>query len=471
MAFLDTFRRMTLPLVALSLAACPKAPEPAASQSTPPSAPTPTPTPKVTSAEPTRYDEIARHLDAGGDFFCILSTEATIRKVSTALDSLKSRFLARFKEDQRTDAGKQWDLVISLLRKGGAGDLGGIGFSSIAVEPGNYRYKVVLHHPEGKGTGAFWKMVTGSSNALSILPWLPEKTALVSSNDFSLQPFWELIKQELPPEYKKELDTLNEAFRSKANLDLDRLVGSLGPLYALVVTLDEQRTLTLPDNSTTIPYPSFALVIQISDPEVRTRIEQALAEIPGIADTDENGVSIKRLAIPLPEPLNRPAIGWKDNLFFVCSNEALVQEMAAVKAGKKPGLTANPEFQKIAAGLPKAAVHFSASSPGYTKALHASQKELLRFFPPSAFEKWTYSVAEHTSTGLVTMGQSPLSLADAALIFTAATLEQVATGTPKTEEAQEASTEAATETTEETSDRAGQVHKSNDSVGRIEKVE
>ena len=464
---------MTLPLVALSLAACQKAPEPAAPQSTPP--PTPTPTPKVTSAEPTRFDEIARHLDAGGDFYFILSTEATVRKVSAALDTLKDRLLARVPEDQRNEVAKNWDLAIRMLRKGGVGDLGGVGFSSIAVEPGVYQFKSILHHPEGKGTGTFWKMVTGSSNALSIVPWLPEKTALVSCQEFSLQPLWELVKSDLPAEYTKGLDTLNEAFRSKANLDLERLIRSLGPLYALVITLDGDRTFKLPDNSSTIPYPALALVIQVTDPEVRARIEQALAEIPGIVDTDENGVSIKRLAIPLPEPLDRPAIAWKDDLFFVSSNETLVQEMSAVKAGKKPGLAAQPGFQKIADRLPKTAVQFAVSSPAYMTTLHGTQKELFKFFPPAAFEKWTYSVTQHAPAGLVMEGQSPISIADSTLMVLGTMLDRSALNVPKTKEPQETPAEepkeTAPETTEETSNRAGQIRKSDGGVGRIQRIE
>lgn len=422
MAFFYSLRKISLPLVALSLAACPKAPEPAAPQSTPPPAPTPTPVPKVTSAEPTRFDEIARNLDAGGDLYLILSTEAMAKKFTAALNELKTLYLSKIEEGKRAEASKQWDWVVALLGKSGVGDISGIGFSSLAVEPGNYQYKAILHHPEGKGTGPFWKTMDGPTNALEIIPWLPENTAVVHSMNLSLQPLWQLLNQEIPAEYKKELDSLRDTV-SKVNLDLDRVIAGVGPFYGFVVTLDEKQPVQLNNEMPVIPTPGLTLFVQVTDPEIRARIEQQLASVPGNETTGENGLKIKSLAVPIPVPFLKPAIAWQNDVFILSSSEDLIREMAEIKAGKKPGLAANAEFQKIAAQLPKTALQFSASSPSYMKVMAELEKvqnrAALSLLSPAARQRWFYSTVEKTTNGALTVGRSPIGISDLGVLVPA----------------------------------------------------
>lgn len=378
-------------LLLITLAACGKKADTAGSLP-PPLPPAPA---KIVSAEPTSFDLIAKHLDAGGGLYFYLSTESFLKTASAKLAELAPLALASAKIDAASQARLEsgWKSLAHFTANSGLDEISGFGSSSIALEPGYYQSKWMLHHYEGKGNGLIWKLSSATPNALDFAAYLPEKTALASSGNTQLTPLWNALNQEAAsnPDLRQALDTLTQQFQQKAGLDLPALLASLGPNYSLVVTLDESRMTTVPggpNGPVSIPEPGVALFVQVQDDVLINRIDQALAALPMVTKTDEPELKFRTLALPLPMPFLRPTIAWKKGLLILGSSDVLIREMFDVKAGKKPGLAATPTFKKYMTGMPASGSSFAFVSPAFQKTIRdvqlASIKQDKNLADPSA---------------------------------------------------------------------------------------
>lgn len=363
-------------MLLLSLAACGKKAETACSLP-PPTPPAPA---KIVSAEPTSFDAIAKHLDAGGGLYFYLSTETFLKNASGKLAEIAPMLMKAAKMDAVTKARLEagWKSLAHFTGNSGLNEISGFGSSSIALEPGYYQNKWMLHHYEGKGNGLIWKLGSATPNALDFVSYLPEKTALATSGNTRLEPLWSALNQEAAtnPDLRQALDLLTQQFQQKAGLDLPALLASLGPNYSIAVTLDESRMTTVPggpNGPLTIPEPGLAIFIQVQDDVLINRIDQALAALPMVTKTDEPELKFRTLAMPMPMPFLRPAIAWQKGLLILSSSDLLIREMFEVKAGKKPGLAATPTFKKLITGMPTNGSNFGYVSPSVNKAIRDVQ--------------------------------------------------------------------------------------------------
>lgn len=445
MASLRIFRWTSVPLILLALAACRKSPD--STSSAPPEQATSSK--KLISAEPTSFDAVARHLDQGGGFYFFLSTEDFFKVASAKLEGLQRVALASLPVEIRDPAAKKWDFASRIASQSGINEINGFGMSSIAVKPGDYQMKWMLHHDEGKGNGALWKLNGGASDALEIIPWLPEHTAFASSGDFSLKPVWELLDKEAAaiPELREGIDEFTRQFEANTGLKLANLIASLGPRYAFVLTLDASRQTTLPFGPSgpgkkpfTLAEPALALLIQVQDPALLGRVEQELAKIPGVAAADEGDLKFRSIPVPLPFAFVRPAVAWQKDTLILSSNGALIREMFEVKAGKKPGLAASAEFKKASADLPSPACQFKVIAPIFQKTLHDFQvaslaqqpnaspemQQFMQMLVSSASPNWMCGVVQNTPEGWVGFSRGAVGPTQIATAAPAAILAGIA---------------------------------------------
>lgn len=349
----------------------------------PPLQPSPSPT-KIVSAEPTSFDAVAKHLDAGGGLYFYLSTEGFVKAASRHLSDLGPLLidLGKLDAEARPKAEAAWKSLSEFTAKSGLKEISGFGVSSIALEPGYYQNKFVLHRAPANGDGFLWKVYGSEPNALDFISYLPATTALATSGNMKLSPVWDALNQEAAsnPDLRKGLDQITQQFQQATELSLPALLASLGPNYSLIVTLDESRKTTIPagpGQQITIPEPALGLFVQVQDDVLINRIDKQLSAFPMITKNDEGDLHVRSLSMPLPFPFLRPVVAWKKGILILSSSEPLVREMLDVKAGKKPGLAAQPGFQKLIAGLPKTGGDFSYVSAGIQKVLQDVQTNSL----------------------------------------------------------------------------------------------
>ncbi len=449
MAIPRAFRWTSTPLMLLAMAACQKNPSSSSTSSTPSTPQQQAASKKIISAEPTSFDAIARHLDPGGGFYFFLSTENFLKAASTKLAQLQPLLLGSMPSENRAKATEAWDYASRIASQSGLNEISGFGISSIAVEPGYYQTKWMLHHYEGNGNGVLWKLNGNASDALEIISYLPERTALASSGDFSLQPVWNLLNKEAAtkPELRQGIDLFARQLEANAGLKLVDLIASVGPRYAVVVTLDESRQATLPSapgrKPLTVPEPGLAILIQVKDPALLGRVEQELAKIPGIVIADDGDLKLRSIPVPVPLPFLRPAVAWQKDTLVLSSNEALIREMFEVKAGKKPGLAASENFKKLTADLPAPACQFQVIAPIFQKTLLDIQiaaaqqpntppeaQRFLEFFASSSAANWACSVVQDTPEGWIGFSRGatgPTQIAGIGSVAPAAILAGIAT--------------------------------------------
>lgn len=388
-------------------------------------APAPQPVaPKIVSAEPSSFDAIAKHLDAGGGLYFYFSTETLLKAVSDKCGSVVPALMSAGKLDeaQKTKAAAAWESISKVAAKSGLNEVSGFGASSIALEPGYYQTKWMLHHYPEKGNGLIWKLTTSTPNALDFVSYLPEHTAFASSGNLKLTPIWDAVNQEAQSnaDLRQGIELVTQQLQQNAGLNLPALLASLGPNYSMVITLDESRPTSFPASPTaqplTIPEPALAIFIQVQDDVLINRLDEELSKNPMIVKSDEAGLSMRTFTLPIPMPFVRPTIAWKKGLLMIASSDLLIREMLDVQAGKKPGLAAtNAEFKKLMTGMPTTGCDFDYVSPLVEKTMHTLQvtqlaqdkttdpgtKKLLESIYSLAQQRAACSVVQETPEGWV----------------------------------------------------------------------
>jgi len=377
---------LTAAVLLCSLPACQK--KPAAQEGVP--APSPTPVPvKIVSAEASSFDAVAKHLNPGGGLYFYLSTENFLKAASQKLAEVVPTVMAAGKMDDASKAKAEaaWKSLSQFVSKSGVNEITGFGASSIALEPGYYQNKWMIHHKEGQGNGLIWKLHGSAPNALDFISYLPEKTAAATSGNLKLGPIWTALSQEAAtnPDLKQGLDLLTQQFQQGAGLDLPALLASLGPNYSIVITLDETRMTNLPANPNgqpiAIPEPGLAIFIQVQDDLLINRLDQQLSATPMVTKTIEGEFQMRLVSMPLPMPFLRPVVAWKKGLLILSSNDALLREMIEVKAGKKQGLAADAGFKRLMSGLPASGCSFGYVSSSFQKTIHDVQLKAMQKDP------------------------------------------------------------------------------------------
>ena len=454
----SVLQRISVLLFLLTATSCQK---PAATSSAPPPAPNsgspaapaitaPAVQGKITPAEPSSFDAVARNLDSGGGLYFYLSTEAFMQAAAKKLTEFEPLILsvAKISPDDKAKGEQGWKALSGLVADSGIGDVSGFGVSSIALEPGYYQTKWMFHHYPGKGNGFLWNLSGTESRAMEIIPFLPTTTALAASWDLTLAPAWDAILKAAGanPEMSKGLQMATQQFEQSSGLSLANLLKGIGPNYSLVLTLDEKRVTSLPAGATggtvTIPEPTLGIIVQIRDEALIQPLEREIVKIPGIIQADRGDLKVRVIPVPAPLPFIHPAIAWSKDRIMIVSNEALIQEMLDVKAGRKPGLASLPDYKKLAAGFPEKGAQFQFVSPSFRKTVAEFQKialkqpgmddgakRILEYMIQNTDQGWVCAAAQNTPEGFlgIAHGQTgPAQIATVGMVVPAALVTAIA---------------------------------------------
>jgi hypothetical protein len=153
----------------------------------------------------------------------------------------------------------------------------------------------------------------------------------------------------------------------------------------------------------------------VQDDVLINRIDQQLAKNPQAVRTQEDGLTLCTLNLPLPMSYVHPTVAWKKGCLILASNDAIIREMMAVKAGKKPGFAANADFQKLRAGMPESGCKFAYVSPLFFKTMRSLQtvqvehnqaatpavKNLMQYIYRVSPQNEFYSVRQETEEGWI----------------------------------------------------------------------
>jgi hypothetical protein len=386
-------------------------------QSTQSTETTPKSKPAVVSAEKTSFNEVTAQLDPGGSLYGYLSTSQWLEGLSGRVNGWRDAILAfpDLQGEERANVSKAFDLVTRLIRNSGVESISGVGLSGIALEKGFYQTKFVVRRDPSTTPRGIWTLFGRAPRPLKELDWLPADTVWAGFSDVDVGGIWSALVKEVDqagfPEAKAGLDQLNGVVQQATGKKLDELLGSLGGQCGAFLTLNEANKINipLPDGGTLeVPEPALAIVLKVKDDTVLNWIDGVLKENPQVVRSDEGGLRMRTMPVPLPVPIAlRPTIARQGDYLFVASNDGLVKNMMAVKSGKQPGLKMTAEFKRLAQGMPLNGNSFAFVSQRLSGTMQQIQKSVLSQMPgqgnemPTALMQKIYSINQPVSSFVV----------------------------------------------------------------------
>ena len=392
----------------------------------------------LVSAEKTSFTEVTSQLDPGGDFYLYFGTAQWLDNLSVKVGAWRQAINAMpgLQPEDSARANKVFDIVVHLIKDSGIEDVTGVGMSSVEIEKGMYRDKMLLHHYPGKGDGFLWKLAGGGAHPLTGLDFLPTDTVLAFFSDADLPLLWNVTKKEIAradlPQAQQWLDNLPVQFQRQTQIKWNDFLDSLGGEFGLVVTLDPDNNLTLPlpGGASQIPQPGLLLALKVNDDTIFNRIDAALKSNPQVSRANRPDLKMRTMRVPVPfigelRPSAASSIGY----LFIASDDALIRDVLAVKSGKKSGLKSTEEFKHLAQGLPDRGNQFVFVSQRFAETMMRVQQQVIsanaKTQPQMA--QWmqslygnrpafAYSVGMNTTEGCLTVGNSSQSYASSALL-------------------------------------------------------
>lgn len=399
----------------------------------------------VASAEKTSFSEVTAQLDPGGDFYLYLGTAQWLDGLSGKVG--KWRELANnipdLKPDDAANVKKAFDVVTSLIKDSGIEDVSGVGMSSIEVEKGMFRNKMLLHHYPGKGDGFLWKLAGKEPHPLDGLDFLPKETAMAFFSDADLPLLWTVVKKEVSradiPQATEMLNKLPDQFEKATKVKWNTFLDSLGGEFGVVLTLDDSDKLAVPvgGKSLDIPQPGLLIAVKVNDDTIFDRIDQQLKANRQVISVNKSGLKMRTMPLPIPFIGElRPSAASSGGYLFVATTDGLINKALAVKSGQMAGLKTTDEFKHLSQGIPDEGNQFVFVSQRFAETMMQVQQQAIsaQTGAQPAVTKWlqsiyasqpgfAYSVGVNTSEGSLTVGNSSQSSAS-----TAALLPAVAVG-------------------------------------------
>ena len=393
------------------------------------------------SAERTSFTEVTAQLDPGGNFYLYLSTAQWLETLSTKVDSWRGTVAAfpGLTPENTDNVNKGFDLVNHLIKDSGIEDVTGVGMSSVEIEKGLFRNKMLIHHYAGKGDGFLWKMYGQKPHPLTGLDLLPASTALALFADVDVRLLWTVAQQEATnsgfPQAKEFIAQVPTQFEQATKLKWDAVLNSFGGEAGFVLTLNESNTIPipLPGNALSIPEPGLLLVLKVNDDTLFNRIDQELKSNALTVVADHDGVRMRTLPIPVPFlGTLRPSAASSGGYLLIASSDTLVTDCLAVKNGKAPGLKGTAEFKRLAQGIPDQGNQFCFMSERCGRLLSQVQQQSLASGmanggSSAAQAQWmqalfqnrqafAYSVGVSTAEGCLCVGNGSQSYANLVLL-------------------------------------------------------
>jgi hypothetical protein len=304
------------------------------------------------------YEHVASQLDPNGSMYIYWNTERLLGELDNNLQAVKASALAdaNLSEVQLARFQAGFDLVRHILLNSGLEAIRALGVSYRKDDSGLYVAKGALYVPDR--SGYLWGSIAKSSHDLTFLKMIPEQTEAFGFFDFDLATFWGGISKDLAasgiPELAAAVQQLPAQVQAGAGMSLDDLLGSLGDQIGVIVTLDPQKTVTIPlgANMEVIPEPAAALVLKLKNDKIFDRVDAIFSANPGVEKTDQR--DLKMRVMKGPEPVNylRPALARYGNYMILSSSDTLIQGIVDANTGKSEGIRSSAEFNALSAGMP-----------------------------------------------------------------------------------------------------------------------
>ncbi|RME91398.1 MAG: hypothetical protein D6766_11935 [Verrucomicrobia bacterium] len=305
-------------------------------------------------------------LDPGGSLFLYLSTDQWLAGLADRVAGLRDAILALpdMPERERRQVRRGFALAENLVRNSGIETIAGVGMSSVAVEPGLYRFRWVMARTAGAAEdGYMWRWFGSEPHALDWLGWMPTNTAYLVNLDLDLAGVWSALRREARaagiPAFERALDRWEARVEQEVGRSLSALLGDTAGNVGIALVLDPSRPVALPGpggGAFEIPQPELAVGLKVRNPRIYETLAGWLrrtAPPDALESGGEGEVRWIGMAQPMPWPLRlQPTLGVAGDYLWLTTTREVFTRLRRVHAGEEPSLRTTPEFQRLSRGLP-----------------------------------------------------------------------------------------------------------------------
>jgi len=316
-----------------------------------------------------RFYEVEQKLDTGGDFYLYQNAEGCVKE---ALDQVRELIVGMQIGDKETSAALA---AVDAARKSGLQSVQGMGMS--AVRKGElYRTKMFLQG--AKTNEGIFKVLGGAPHVPDALAYASSGTLLFRYADLNPREGFafirDTVRQVSPGEGAVEWDKAMAEAKAKLGMDLETVLSTLGPEFALVATLDPQVRIETPARfggpggdsilvdpqakietpRVSIPAHGFALLVQAKDSTLFDALVKSIRENKDVMASMEEKGGVKYCELRVPDnPLSTaPVMAYDGRYFIFASHGDYLRELLAAKKNGG-GLASQQEFKDLMKELPR----------------------------------------------------------------------------------------------------------------------
>ncbi len=387
----------------------------------------------VVSAEKTSFTEVTSQLDPGGDFYLYLGTAQWLDGLSAKVASWRQvvNSIPDLKPDDAANVKKAFDIVTRLIKDSGIEDVSGVGMSSIAVEKGMFRNKMLLHHYPGKGDGFLWKLAGKEPHPLTGLDFLPDRNGDGCFLGHGLAAA--LDRREKGGRAGGSCRRRRNCWtKSPPNLNRQpRSNGTRSSIRSAANSAWSSRSIH-PTNfqcrrratHLEIPRPGLLIAVKVNDETIFDRIDQQLKANRQVISVNKSGLKMRTMPVPIPLIGElRPSAASSGGYLFIATTDGMINKALAVKSGQIAGLKTTDEFKHLSQGIPDQGNQFVFVSQRFAETMMQVQQQAITAqtgTQPAMVEmdaihltkagpRFTYSVGVNTPEGCLTVGNSSQS--------------------------------------------------------------
>ena len=266
---------------------------------------------------------------------------------------------------------------------------------------------------------------------------LPANTALAGFADLDVTQLWQVLQRELAqsgiPEAAEAARAFPQIFEAQTEIPWTPLLASLGGEIGVVLTLDDTRKISFPagqGGQIEMPRPALLVAVKVTNDLLYDRISAKFQVNPKSATSEEAGLKICSMPMPVPLPISlEPTVASSGDYFYFATSPDLVRTVQAVRQGKSPSLKASRTFQDLAKYLPSEGNQFTFVSGKLGQTIREVQRQamqasgmpeegraLLQRLFGAGQSAGSLSIGAHTSTGWRTTSVGNQDSASAVLL-------------------------------------------------------
>lgn len=304
-----------------------------------------------------QFQEIASHLDLGGELMLVVNTDSLVDSVLESAATADVGIPADAPEEQEIREGI--NRLHAYLNRNGFAAIHGAGMSVMHREDGLHALKVYVARDFRDSNLPLWRGLVGwHPRRLLSLDFLPAETALTHAGTPALGPLWKVINSAVDDVASQHTQDRFSAWNERVNkalgVEIEVLIESLRDEALIAVTLSKQEQSVIPTQGglVTIPAPELLLVIGTSSEVARGVLEAQFAKHKiTLIESQVGDVLIRSAKNKLPSPIPmQPSYAIQDDFLILGSTPDIVGK-ALLAYRHKNGLLARPDFKQAFLGL------------------------------------------------------------------------------------------------------------------------